>query len=297
MADTREFSSSMSTPQSGSANLDITVNGTTTNYNPFGPNRAVDIEIPQPATDVVKYGEAQTLTDTQKTQARSNIGAGDASFQRIVFTLNKSPFVNPTSATCDTAYSDIITRWQNNNELPVANLSWSGSGNQSIYASSFEFDQASAEVRFVFVMYGGLLLELVYRSNNTIVIRPDYYRIHRNYEEYRVQQNNQGSFSRNFNWTELRATLQFITDGNIISRFEYPHILLEYNRVAEPTRVDYLFKLEFAKEIIDTGTGAPIGYQFSCVHRANYGTGSESSVMVTYTIWSDNTDGINAYTL
>lgn len=44
MAATREFSSSMSTPQSGSASLNITVNGTTTNYNPFGPNRAVTID-------------------------------------------------------------------------------------------------------------------------------------------------------------------------------------------------------------------------------------------------------------
>lgn len=44
MADTREFSSSMSTPQSGSANLNITVNGATTNYNPFGPNRTVNID-------------------------------------------------------------------------------------------------------------------------------------------------------------------------------------------------------------------------------------------------------------
>lgn len=43
MADTREFSSSMSTPQSGSANLNITVNGATTNYNPFGPNLSVTI--------------------------------------------------------------------------------------------------------------------------------------------------------------------------------------------------------------------------------------------------------------
>ena len=44
MADTREFSSSMSTPQSGSANLNITVNGATTNYNPFGPDRTVNID-------------------------------------------------------------------------------------------------------------------------------------------------------------------------------------------------------------------------------------------------------------
>ncbi|MBS7358767.1 MAG: hypothetical protein KIG84_09090 [Bacteroidales bacterium] len=44
MADTRDFSSSMSTPQSGSANLNITVNGATTNYNPFGPNRTVNID-------------------------------------------------------------------------------------------------------------------------------------------------------------------------------------------------------------------------------------------------------------
>ena len=43
MADTREFSSSMSTPQSGNANLDITVAGQTTNYNPFGPDRSVTI--------------------------------------------------------------------------------------------------------------------------------------------------------------------------------------------------------------------------------------------------------------
>lgn len=43
MADTREFSSSMSTPQSGSANLDIIVDGVTTNYNPFGPDRSITI--------------------------------------------------------------------------------------------------------------------------------------------------------------------------------------------------------------------------------------------------------------
>lgn len=100
MADIREFSSSMSTPQSGSANLDITVNGTTTNYNPFGPDRNVEVEggnaklditvngtatnykpggpnktlditIP---TDAVRYDTAQTLTDAQKTRAKSNIG-------------------------------------------------------------------------------------------------------------------------------------------------------------------------------------------------------------------------------
>lgn len=50
MADTREFSSSMSTPQSGGANLDITVNGTTINYNPFGPD--VRVVIPSNAADV-----------------------------------------------------------------------------------------------------------------------------------------------------------------------------------------------------------------------------------------------------
>lgn len=240
---------------------------------------------------------AQTLTDAEKAQARANIGAGNGSFQNIVFTLNRGPFNNPTSATCDTSYSDIATRWSFNGQLPIARLNWSGSGNQAIYASSFETDQASAEIRFVFVMYGGLLLELVYKSDETIVVKPDYYRIHRNYEEYRVLQNSQGSFSRNFNWTTLRTVLQFISDGNLMSRFEYPHILLQYNSDAEPTRIDYLFKLEFVKEIIDTDNGSPVGYQFSCIHRANYGTGSEDSVMVTYTIWSDNTDGINTYPL
>jgi hypothetical protein len=43
MANTREFRSSMSAPRSGNANLDITVNGTTTNYNPFGPDRSITI--------------------------------------------------------------------------------------------------------------------------------------------------------------------------------------------------------------------------------------------------------------
>lgn len=51
MADTREFSSSMSTPQSGSANLNIVVHGVDHEYNPFGPD--VQVVIPSDATDVL----------------------------------------------------------------------------------------------------------------------------------------------------------------------------------------------------------------------------------------------------
>lgn len=97
MADTREFSSSMSTPQSGSAKLDITVNGATTNYNPFGPDKAVDIVIPQPVTDVVRYGEAQTLTNSQQTMAKKNIGLGDSVHQ---------PPVNPQTILAGTLVWD-----------------------------------------------------------------------------------------------------------------------------------------------------------------------------------------------
>lgn len=50
MADTREFSSSMSTPQSGSANLNIVVRGVDHEYNPFGPD--VQVVIPSNATEV-----------------------------------------------------------------------------------------------------------------------------------------------------------------------------------------------------------------------------------------------------
>ena len=59
----------MSAPQSGGANLDITVNGTTTNYNPFGPDRAITIPtgenvfIDAPAqldaTSVTQYAEGE----------------------------------------------------------------------------------------------------------------------------------------------------------------------------------------------------------------------------------------------
>lgn len=242
---------------------------------------------------------AQSLTDDEKRQARQNIGAGtgEAAFQNIVFTLNASPFNNPTSATCDKSYSDIANRWGFRSELPIARLSWSGSGNQSIYASSFEVDVASAEIRFVFAMYGGLLLELRYESDGTITVLPAYYKFHKNYEEYRVIQNSQGEFSRNFTWAALNETLNWLYMPDKMSRFEYPYILLVYNHYAEPTRADIIFKLDFAKAIMDTSTNDIKGYQFSCIHRANYGTSSEQSVLVTYTIWKDNTDGINAYPL
>lgn len=55
MANTREFNSSMSAPQSGHANLDITVGGNTTSYNPFGPDRSITIPAP---VDVSKSGMA-----------------------------------------------------------------------------------------------------------------------------------------------------------------------------------------------------------------------------------------------
>lgn len=242
---------------------------------------------------------AQSLTDDEKRQARQNIGAGtgEADFQNIVFTLNTSPFANPTSATCDTTYSDIATRWGFRNELPIAKITWSGSGNTSIYASSFEVDVSSAQIRFLFAMYGGLLLELRYKSDGTILVLPGYYRVHKNYEEYRVVQNSQGGFSRNFTWAALSDTLLLINLLDDMSRLEYPHILLVYNHDAEPTRADTVFKLDFAKEILDTSTNTVKGYQFSCIHRANYGTGSENSVMVTYTLWNNDTDGINEYIL
>lgn len=70
MANTREYNSSMSTPRSGSANLDITVDGTTTNYNPFGPDRAItfhtggeNVFIDAPAeldgTSISQYAEGE----------------------------------------------------------------------------------------------------------------------------------------------------------------------------------------------------------------------------------------------
>ncbi len=242
---------------------------------------------------------SQSLSDDEKRQARQNIGAGtgEAAFQNIVFTLNTSPFNNPTSATCDTTYSDIATRWGFRNELPIAKLAWSGSGNHVIHASSFEVAQASAEIRFVFSMYGGLLLELIYKSNGTITVLPAYYRFHKNYEEYRVVQNSQGRFTRNFDWTALNNNLFWSDNLDMMSRFEYPHILLQYSHEAEPTRTDYLFKLDFTKSILDTATNNVKGHQFSCMHRSNYGTSNEKSVLVTYTIWKDNTDGINEYIL
>lgn len=242
---------------------------------------------------------AQSLTDDEKRQARQNIGAGtgEAVFQNIVFTLNTYPFNNPTSATCDTTYSDIATRWGSRNELPIAKLVWSGSGGQSICATRFEADVASAEIRFEFSMYGGLLLELRYKSDGTITVAPAYYRYRKNYEDYRVVQNSQGGFSKNFNWAALNDTLYWLYQPNMMPKFEYPHILLVYNHDAEPTRVDTVFKLNFAKAISDTSTNTVKGYQFSCTHRANYGTSSESSMMVTYTLWNDNTDVINEYIL
>ena len=62
MADTREFSSSMSAPQSGNANLNITANGTTTNYNPFGPDRQIDIQGGDAELEITVNG----VTDTYK---------------------------------------------------------------------------------------------------------------------------------------------------------------------------------------------------------------------------------------
>lgn len=82
MAEIKEFSSSMSTPQSGSANLDIIINGQTMNYNPFGPDRAITI----PAAESV-FIDAPVAMDNPSTTTYSEGTAGEAKYTRCMALL------------------------------------------------------------------------------------------------------------------------------------------------------------------------------------------------------------------
>jgi hypothetical protein len=241
---------------------------------------------------------AQSLTDDEKCQARQNIGAGtgDAGIQKIQFTLNTSPYSNPTSVTCDIPYSDIATRWGFNNVLPVAYLSWAGSGNDRIWCTRFDTDVASAELRFTFCTSDGITVLITYKSNGTLTVSVSYLRVHRNYEEYMILQASDGTFSRNFSFSDLNAVLNNRYRKTIMNSLEFPHILLSYNADANPGKEDELVKLDFVKAIRNSNNTTK-GYQFSCIHRAEFGTGNEANRLVTYTIFSDNTDAVNIYDL
>lgn len=54
--------------------------------------------IPEIYTDVVRYGATQSLSDTQKTQARNNIGAGTSSFNGDYVSLTNKPYLLPIEA-------------------------------------------------------------------------------------------------------------------------------------------------------------------------------------------------------
>ena len=80
MADTREFSSSMSTPQSGSANLNIVVSGIDHEYNPFGPD--VRVVIPSNAADV--FIDAPANLDATPVTQYNEEDAGRAKYIRCM---------------------------------------------------------------------------------------------------------------------------------------------------------------------------------------------------------------------
>ena len=241
---------------------------------------------------------AQSLTEDEKRQARQNIGAGtgDAGVKKVMFTLNTGPFGNPTSVTCDTSYEDIATRWGFNNVLPVAFLTWPGSGDDYRWSTRFDTHVASAELRFTFYMYEGIVVLITYKSNGTLGVRVNYSRVHTNYEEYMILQASDGTFSRNFGYTDLDNVLNNLYMKTTMNRLEFPHILLSYNADANPGKEDALVKLDFVKAIRNSSNTTK-GYQFSCIHRAEFGTSNEANRLVTYTIFSDNTDAINRYDL
>ena len=241
---------------------------------------------------------AQSLTDDEKRQARQNIGAGtgDAGIQKIMFTLNTGPFAHPTSVTCNTSYSDIATRWGFNSVLPVAYLYWPGSGNDLTWSTRFDSDVASAELRFTFYISGGPTILITYKSNGTLTVSVSYLRVHRNYEEYMITQAADGTFSRNFSYTDLNNVLSNRYDRTTMNLLEFPHILMSYRQEANPGKEDELVKLDFVKAIRNSSNTTK-GYQFSCIHRAEFGKSDEVTRLVTYTIFSDNTDAINTYDL
>jgi hypothetical protein len=241
---------------------------------------------------------AQSLTDNEKRQARQNIGAGtgDADIQKIQFMLNASPLSNPTSVTCDTSYSDIVTRWGFNNALPVACLSWAGSANNYTWCTRFDTNATSGELQFTFYTSYGITVLITYKSNETLTVSVSYLRVHRNYEEYMVLQASNGTFSRNFSFSDLNAVLSYEYNKTTMNRLEFPHILLTYHPDANPGKEDELVKLDFVKSIRNS-SNVTKGFQFSCIHRAEFGTANEANRLVTYTIFSDNTDAINTYDL
>lgn len=79
MAEIQEFSSSMSAPRSGNANLNITINGQATNYNPFGPDRAITI----PAMENV-FIDAPAAMDNPSTTTYSEGEPGEAKYARCM---------------------------------------------------------------------------------------------------------------------------------------------------------------------------------------------------------------------
>ena len=80
MAVTREFSSSMSTPQSGSASLDLIVNGSTHHYNPFGEDMTVTI----PLNGMSVFIDAPVELDNVSVTQHDEGSAGQAKYLRCM---------------------------------------------------------------------------------------------------------------------------------------------------------------------------------------------------------------------
>lgn len=83
MATTREFSSSMSTPQSGSASLDLIVNGVTHHYNPFGEDMTVAI----PSNGMSVFIDAPVELDDINVTQHDEGSAGQEKYLRCMALL------------------------------------------------------------------------------------------------------------------------------------------------------------------------------------------------------------------
>lgn len=80
MADTREFSSSMSTPQSGNANLNIVVGGVDHEYNPFG----ADVRVVIPSNGINVFIDAPAQLDAVASTVVNEGAEGQAKYVRCM---------------------------------------------------------------------------------------------------------------------------------------------------------------------------------------------------------------------
>lgn len=147
----------------------VNTNGAQTNLMLGDGLQATDttIEVDQSSLDFISYAEEQTLTEEQKAQARSNIGAGSGSFSGSYNDLSAKPTLNTTNtASLEPSANETIQGVMNLHKVAKTGLSTDLADADEL-ATKTEVEAAQATADAALPLTGGVMRgDIVFDTTN-----------------------------------------------------------------------------------------------------------------------------------